>query len=130
LRLKVDAGVDAVLTQLTFSAEDFCKLVHDCRNNGVSVPIIPGLYIPENLNRLNHLLKITNASMPIKLQQELESLKDDEEKFQERSLSFVANLIGDIQKNSCEHIRGFHFFTLNSLTMLSKLITIVNFSDA
>jgi methylenetetrahydrofolate reductase (NADPH) len=130
LKTKIDAGVDAILTQLTFSAREFLKFVHDCRRNFIFVPIIPGLYIPRNPNELSSILNITKVSMPPDLQQMLKQASGDEEKFHEHGLLFISNLITEIRNSSPEYIRGFHFFTMNNLTLLSRLMTIVEFSDA
>lgn len=132
LKSKTEAGVNVILTQLIFSAEIFCKFVRKCRQFGIpeAIAIIPGLYIPKNINELKLILNITKVTIPTTLKCELESLQNDEQKFQELSLSFITKLINDIQRDSPEHIRGFHFFTMNDLTMLSKLTKCINFSEA
>lgn len=43
LKEKVDAGADFIITQLFFEANTFIKFYHDCRNAGITVPIIPGV---------------------------------------------------------------------------------------
>lgn len=130
LKLKVEAGVDVIITQLTFSAEAFCKFVESCRRVGIphEIPILPGLYIPRSFDELNRILKITNVTMPPQLYEDFEKLRDFEEKFQSRGLSHTVEIIEDIQSNCSEFIRGFHFYTMNDLSMLKKLTQIVNFS--
>lgn len=131
LKEKVEAGADIIVTQLTFSAQKFITFVKNCREIGIKqdVPIIPGLYIPHSLNELNLILKITNVEIPREFYAELESVSDDENKFHEQSLSYTLKCIKDIQQSCPEHIRGFHFYTMNNLHMLRKLIEIVNFSE-
>ncbi|VDK51369.1 unnamed protein product [Anisakis simplex] len=63
LKSKVDAGAQFVITQLFFDAAVFEKFVRDCREIGITVPIIPGimpiqLTIPESI--LTHLEPIKN----------------------------------------------------------------------
>ena len=43
LKQKVDAGADFVISQLFFEADDFLKFLRDCRELGITVPIIPGI---------------------------------------------------------------------------------------
>lgn len=130
LKLKVDAGADVLITQLTFSADAFCKFVESCRRIGISrnIPILPGLYIPRAFDELNRILKITNVTMPRHHYDDLEKCCDNEEEFQARGMAFTLKIIEDIQTNCSEFIRGFHFYTMNDLSMLKKLTKIVNFS--
>ena len=41
---EVEAGADFIITQMVFDASDFFKFVTKCRENDISVPIIPGIF--------------------------------------------------------------------------------------
>lgn len=43
LKEKVEAGADFIITQLFFKAETFVQFHRDCREIGISVPIIAGI---------------------------------------------------------------------------------------
>lgn len=43
LKEKVDAGADFIITQLFFENKTFFKFLKDCRDIGITIPIIPGI---------------------------------------------------------------------------------------
>lgn len=120
-----------ILTQVVFSAEKFIEFIRKCRDAGISsnIPIIPGLYIPFTFDELNLLLRITKVTINSEIYEKFKSLKDDPEGFKNFSLSFLTKIIHDIQENSPEVIRGFHFFTMNNFEMVQRLVKIIKFSE-
>ncbi|MCD7447271.1 Methylenetetrahydrofolate reductase 1 [Datura stramonium] len=43
LKRKVDAGADLIVTQLFYDTDNFLKFVNDCRQIGITCPIVPGI---------------------------------------------------------------------------------------
>lgn len=41
--LQVDAGADVIITQLFYDTDVFLKFVNDCRQIGITCPIVPGI---------------------------------------------------------------------------------------
>lgn len=41
--VQVDAGADLIVTQLFYDTDIFLKFVSDCREIGISCPIVPGI---------------------------------------------------------------------------------------
>lgn len=114
---------------MVFSAATFADFVGNCRLVGITVPIIPGLYIPLNLKQLDLMLKITKASMDEELYEKFKQLEHNEEAFQAFSVNFMSELIKNIQDLSAEFIRGFHFFTLNDFRMVNMITNTINFRE-
>lgn len=57
LKEKVDAGADFIITQLFFENKTFFKFLQDCRDIGITIPIIPGI-MPIQVNFLFSLIVI------------------------------------------------------------------------
>lgn len=49
LKMKVDAGADFIITQLFFESGSFIKFIQDCRDIGITCPILPGI-LPIQVN--------------------------------------------------------------------------------
>lgn len=122
--------MDVLLTQLIFSTDIFCNFVKNCREHGISVPILPGFYIPANRQELEFMSKISKTEIPAKLLEQFKNAENNEDIFQDIGLKFITEMIHEIQEKSPEHIPGYHFFTMNNMTMLNKLTKTIHFSDA
>lgn len=131
LKNKVDAGVDILLTQVTFSAKIFVDYVARCRQHGIKdIPIIPGIYIPRTFDETKQMQEITGVELPEEYLAELEKNKNYPDEFYRVSLDFTVKLINEIRKTSPEYIKGCHVFTFTCAPMMvQKLTKLINFSE-
>ena len=123
--IQIDAGVDFILTQVVFSADVFVKFLCNCRRVGITVPIIPGLYIPHNFTELNRLMMITKIQMPAYYYEAFKSRRENDEDFKTYSVIWMMALIRDIKQKSPEFVPGFHFFTMNNFDMIKKCLPLM-----
>ena len=71
LRTKVDAGADYIVTQMFFDNADFHSYVAQCREAGITVPIIPGIKLIDGVRQLNTLAKHFHVTIPDELVDEI-----------------------------------------------------------
>lgn len=74
---KVDAGASYLVTQMFFDNQKYFDFVTLCRNEGIQVPIIPGLKPINFLNQLTALPKIFHVDFPEALTNALQQCKSD-----------------------------------------------------
>jgi methylenetetrahydrofolate reductase (NADPH) len=79
LKEKIDSGGEYIVTQMFFDNRHYFEFVRQCREAGITVPIIPGLKPISTIGQLNTLPKTFNISIPEDLQHEVEKCKDNRE---------------------------------------------------
>jgi methylenetetrahydrofolate reductase (NADPH) len=77
LKLKVDMGAQYVVTQMFFDNNKYFEFVDLCRNNGINVPIIPGIKPLTGKAQLTVLPKTFNIDIPEALSEEAEKCLDN-----------------------------------------------------
>lgn len=77
LKAKVDAGAEYIVTQMFFDNQKYFDFVKSCRENGITVPIIPGLKPISSIKQLNVLPRTFHVDIPTELSSEILKCKTD-----------------------------------------------------
>jgi len=96
LKQKVDAGADYIVTQMFFDNEAYFSFVEKCRNNGIDIPIVPGLKILTTTNHLKSLPKYFHLNIPDELTEEVDAAPEHVKEIgvkwaQQQSLELLEN---------------------------------------
>jgi len=76
VKQKVEAGAEYIVTQMFFDNEHYFSFVDECRNEGIDVPIIPGLRILTNPRQLTSIPRTFHCDIPEALAHEINSTPD------------------------------------------------------
>jgi methylenetetrahydrofolate reductase (NADPH) len=79
LKAKIDAGANYIVTQMFFDNSKYFEFVKLCRENGINVPIIPGLKLFGSKKQLTLLPKIFHIDIPQELYEAVLACKDDKQ---------------------------------------------------
>lgn len=123
LKEKVDAGADFIITQICFSFDDLSNFIKLCRQNGITCPIIPGIFIPTSYEVMIRLCEICHVTIPINVLKQYKTVKDDTDKFVEIAMANTFQFIDKIFKWDFEDLFGIHFFTINKFKCIREIIT-------
>ncbi|KAL3862448.1 hypothetical protein ACJMK2_008412 [Sinanodonta woodiana] len=111
LKEKVDAGADFIITQLFFKAETFLKFLRDCRDIGITCPIIPGILPIQAYQSLRHIVKLSRLEVPQEIIDAINPIKDNDEAIRNFGIDHAVSMIKDLFASG--HVNGIHFYTLN-----------------
>lgn len=123
LKKKVDAGSDAIYTQMFFDNEKFYSFMDNARYIGVKAPIIPGILPIISYNQLERMLSMAKVSVPKDLRDKLEKYKDNPEDIKKIGLEHTTNQCKDLIKQG---VCGLHFFTMNTSKPVCKILDELN----
>lgn len=109
MRFKVECGADFLITQLFFDNAFYVDLVRRARDEGIKVPIVPGLMPIPSRRSLNVMTAMSGASVPHALQQAIDEAPDDDAI---RALG-VRHCIEQCAELLETGVPGLHFYTFN-----------------
>lgn len=119
LKRKVDAGAEAVFTQLFFINENFFAFRKRAVAAGISVPIIPGIMPITEFARIKRITKMCGAVFPTELAARLEAVQDDPEAQFEIG---VEHAIRQCQELIEAGAQGIHFYVLNKSEACDRIL--------
>jgi methylenetetrahydrofolate reductase (NADPH) len=110
LKKKVDEGCDFVITQLFFDNAFYFDFVERARRIGINVPIVPGIMPITSFAQLNRFVRMCGTTVPMRLQLELERVKDDHEATTQLGVAHATVQCLELLQRG---VPGIHFYTLN-----------------
>ncbi len=116
---KVNAGADAVVTQLFYDNDDFFRFRDECEAAGIRVPIVPGLLPVLSLNQVKRITTLCKAKLPDKFVAKLEQTDDADWQFAVGVEHAHAQAQGLIDAG----VPGIHFYVLNKSTATNQILS-------
>ena len=110
LKRKQDNGAGAAITQFFFNNNDFFRYRDRAATAGVTMPIIPGIMVPENIKGVLRFAKACGATVPSSLSSRFAGIEDDEET---RRLIATHFTIQQCEQLVAAGVKHFHLYTLN-----------------
>lgn len=117
LKKKVDMGAEFIVTQMFFDNQKYFDFVNKCRENGIDVPIIPGLKPISNAKQLVALPKTFHIDLPEDLSDAVSRAKSTAE---------VKEIGTEFMIKQCKELIEFgapvlHFYTMGKPEQTKKI---------
>jgi methylenetetrahydrofolate reductase (NADPH) len=117
LKKKIEEGAEYIVTQMFFDNSRYFKFVRQCREAGITVPIIPGLKLINSKKQLSSLPQMFNIDLPSTLVLDIKKCCSDTEVKQlgvEWAITQAKELI--------DHgVPALHFFTMGKSDNVRKV---------
>ena len=110
LKRKVDAGADAVITQLFYNNADFFAFRDRCQQAGIGTPIVPGLLPVTNLAQIQRIAALCGARLPARFEADLQKHADDDAGQFEVGVDFSIRQTSELVDAGVD---GIHYYVLN-----------------
>jgi methylenetetrahydrofolate reductase (NADPH) len=126
LRIKVDAGVDFLVTQLFFDNTRYFEFVERARAAGIAAPIIPGIMPFTNVEQVERFTALCGASIPPLLRAEMEVRRTDPDGARELGVAYASLQCADLLRRGAP---GIHFYTLNRSPSTRAIVAAMRASE-
>jgi methylenetetrahydrofolate reductase (NADPH) len=118
LKIKVDAGVEHLVTQLFFDNEIFYRFRERTEIAGISVPIEAGIMPVTNQKQIEHMVSLCGSSIPRKLANIIQKFGHNDEAMKSAGIAYAVDQITDLIANG---VAGIHIYTMNKPDVASKI---------
>ena len=120
-KMKVDAGAEYLVTQMFFDNKKYYDFVQKCRENGINVPIIPGIKPITLINQLTVLPKIFHTDIPEAFAAELRNCKTDADAV-EVGIEWCTQQANDLKSHGVPSIHFYSMMATQSVKRVAKAV--------
>lgn len=107
---KVEAGADAIITQLFYDNNDFFEFREFLRGHGVTVPIVPGVLPILSGQQIKRFCGMCGSKLPPQIVERLDSFGDDHDASRQYGIDLATEMCDELIRGG---VPGIHFYTLN-----------------
>ncbi|KAJ9475873.1 Methylenetetrahydrofolate reductase 1 [Pseudozyma hubeiensis] len=120
LKAKQDAGAQYIVTQLFYDVDQFLAWYKDCRDIGITIPILPGIMPIQNYSSFRRMTNLCKVKVPQLVLDALEPIKSDDAAVKEYGVSLSIHMVGRIFLET--DVRGFHLCSLNLEKSIERIL--------
>lgn len=115
-------GADFIITQASYDYKSFVAFIKRCRESGVNLPILPGIFIINSYKTLIGMSKFCAVPISPEVLSVVSSNRDNNEAVREFGIYHTTQLMKNILSDKEHDFRGIHIFSLNDLNLVKEVI--------
>ena len=121
LKKKVKMGAQYAVTQLFFDNEKYFRFVAQARQEGIDIPIIPGIKPLAKMSQLSIVPKIFHCDLPDPLYREAAKCKTDEE-IKQVGIEWAVQQCQELLRKGAPNL---HFYTVSAVESICEIAKII-----
>ena len=112
LKIKVEQGVDFLITQLFYDNECFYRFLEEVRRQNIEVPVLPGLMPITSAGQVKNIVGMSGTKIPKKLQESIDKYKDSPEDLKKAGIEFTKEQMEGLLQHGVD---GIHLYSMNKV---------------
>ena len=118
LKEKSDLGVDALISQLFFDNDVFCRFRDRARALGVTVPIIAGIMPITSAAQIDKMVTMCGATVPDRVLRFVDAYGHNSRAIKEAGIAYATEQIVDLLARGVD---GIHLYTMNQADVIRHI---------
>ena len=124
LKIKADAGVDFLVTQMFFDNDAFYQFRDKALKKGINLPITAGIMPLTNISQIQRMCILSGgASMPSKFTKMIAKYEHNPSALRQAGIAYAVDQIIELISND---IDGIHLYTMNRPETAEKIVSVIN----
>ncbi len=124
LKEKVDAGCSFLTTQMFFDNNLLYNFLYKIRENGITVPIIPGIMPITNGNQVERAVKLSGSYVPQRFKALVDKFGNNPLAMKQAGIAYATDQIIDLFANGITNV---HVYSMNKPDVAAAILS--NLSD-
>ena len=119
LKIKVDAGVDFITTQLFFDNNHFYHFLYRLREAGITVPVLAGIMPITSAKQIRRAAEMAGATPPKRFLTLLDYFGDRPDAMEQAGIIYATEQLADLIAN---RVNGVHIYTMNKPAIARRIL--------
>ncbi len=112
LKIKVEKGVDFLITQLFYDNDTFFYFLEEVRKAGIEIPVLPGLMPVTSAGQLQNIVRMSGTKIPKDLSDRIEKYRDNPADLKKAGLDYTKNQMEALLAHGVD---GIHLYSMNKV---------------
>lgn len=118
LKIKVEQGVDFLITQLFYDNETFFHFLEEVRKAGIEVPVLPGLMPITSASQVKNIIGLSGTKIPKELADAIEKYKDNPVDLKKAGINYTRKQMEDLLEHGVD---GIHLYSMNKVEIAKEI---------